>query len=103
MGSDAQYLIEAERALRHEIEAQRAEGGTSVPVEDGVRVSDEPLGATYRFTLPYEIVLPEGAPLEVKVGLRRWPGELLFRDGLTILVTVRGGRHRAPGPVHPAG
>lgn len=96
-----EYLERAHAALESEIAAQRSEGGTSVGVEDGVRIADEALGATYRFTLPYEVLLPEGAPLDLQVGLRRWGAELLYRDGLTILLIVGREDYGLPDPAVP--
>ena len=76
------YLESAERALRAEIAAQRDKGAAPIQIEDGVRVAEEPLVGTYRFSLPYEVILPEGMPLELRIGAKVWPAELLGYAGL---------------------
>jgi hypothetical protein len=86
--SQSQQLDEMLRAVAIEIAAQQESGGTTHPLEDGERVHEDALGATYRFELFYEAVTPEGFPVELKVGQERWNAEVLDRRGMSLLLVV---------------
>lgn len=83
------YLLETVDALRIELQAARSVGSAPVAIEAGTRLNADGAGGTYRFSLLFDSALPEGVPVELEVGGRRWEAEVLQRDGLSVLLLVR--------------
>ncbi|MER3452665.1 MAG: hypothetical protein C4344_03030, partial [Acidimicrobiia bacterium] len=76
-------------ALEDEVAAQRADGGARIDVHGGQLIDDFSEVGTYCFDLSAEVFLPEGIPVQLVVGGRRYDAEVLHRDAdaLYLLVT----------------
>lgn len=76
-----QVLSRFAAALLDEAQAQRREGGQSIHVTDGRRLASDDEGAIYRFDIHAEVFLPDGVSVELVAARRRYPAEVLHREG----------------------
>lgn len=94
LGRDDDYLNDTLRALNQEWGALKNDQGAPTRIEEGERLSHDQRGAFYRFRLTFDTVLPEGVPIQLEVGGRRWTTEVLTRNGLKIILYVHRDQDR---------